>query len=271
MQDDLSEAFDVLGLGDEVGLEELEAAWAERRALYAEDSLATYALLSSEEREAQLAEIEAAYRKVKHALEAEAARLKTDGEDGARAPASGSPEAVRPAPEVDPQGSLALPLTPPASKPAPAGGPADEATGEAAAKAAHGRTGPGAERGPAAKERPASKALPAPAADAAKVDPRAGPARKAVSLPPEDLEAPGAYLEACRDRLGLTLREVADRTRIRATHLENIEAENFDALPPAVYVRGFVLQYARELGVARPDALAGAFLERCRRARPDDC
>jgi flagellar biosynthesis protein FlhG len=60
-------------------------------------------------------------------------------------------------------------------------------------------------------------------------------------------EFTGAALRKARESLGLTLVEVSQRTRIRPQQLESIEAENFDRLPERVFVRGFVMSYAREL------------------------
>jgi flagellar biosynthesis protein FlhG len=90
------------------------------------------------------------------------------------------------------------------------------------------------------------------------------PAR-AAPLPAPDLEHPGTTLRRCREHLGLSLREMFERTRIPG--LADLEAERFDALPPEPYLRGFVLEYARELGVADVGALAASYLERHRRAR----
>lgn len=60
-------------------------------------------------------------------------------------------------------------------------------------------------------------------------------------------EFTGAHLRTVREGLGLTLAEVAQRTRIRPKQLESIEAEAFEKLPQRVFVRGFVMTYAREL------------------------
>lgn len=60
-------------------------------------------------------------------------------------------------------------------------------------------------------------------------------------------EFSGAQLRSVREALGLSLAEVAQRTRIRPKQLESIEAEAFDKLPQRVFVRGFVMAYAREL------------------------
>ncbi len=89
------------------------------------------------------------------------------------------------------------------------------------------------------------------------------PPAPAHTLPPLDLERPGAYLRRCRKRLGLTLRELTERTRIQG--LGDIERECFGSLPPEPYLRGFVLSYARELGIAEIEALTASYLERYRR------
>jgi hypothetical protein len=62
-----------------------------------------------------------------------------------------------------------------------------------------------------------------------------------------DAEFSGARLRSVREGLGLTLAEVAQRTRIRPHQLESLESEAFDKLPQRVFVRGFVMAYAREL------------------------
>jgi len=60
---------------------------------------------------------------------------------------------------------------------------------------------------------------------------------------------PGSVLAAARLRAGLSLAEVASRTRVTRTLLEALEAEDWASLPAPVYVRGFIKLYAREVGV----------------------
>jgi len=83
------------------------------------------------------------------------------------------------------------------------------------------------------------------------------------SLPPLDLAEPGAYLRRCREQLGLSLEEMTERTRIRG--LDHVEGEHFELLPPEPYLKGFVLEYARELGVPQIEDLAASYLGRYRR------
>ena len=67
---------------------------------------------------------------------------------------------------------------------------------------------------------------------------------------------------------GLELDQINAITKVNPNYLRCIEEERFDALPAAVYVRGFVAAYARCLGL---DAgrVANEYLERLQTARPD--
>src|SRR5687767_6003841 len=62
-------------------------------------------------------------------------------------------------------------------------------------------------------------------------------------------------LRHARERLGLSLRDIADRTKIRTTILGAIENNEVDHLPPPIFTRGFVRAYAREVGLD-PQAFA---------------
>nr|WP_294867785.1 helix-turn-helix domain-containing protein [uncultured Pseudogulbenkiania sp.] len=68
------------------------------------------------------------------------------------------------------------------------------------------------------------------------------------TLPP-DRDSVGAALKAAREAAGLSLGEVADRLKLSLKQLEAIEADRFEALPGAAFVRGFVRNYARFLGL----------------------
>ncbi|MFY2557889.1 helix-turn-helix domain-containing protein [Corallococcus terminator] len=66
---------------------------------------------------------------------------------------------------------------------------------------------------------------------------------------PADAEVNGELLRRVRETRGFTLQQVADRTRISARHLENVEADRYTLLPPPVYLRGILMNLARELGL----------------------
>jgi cytoskeleton protein RodZ len=56
-------------------------------------------------------------------------------------------------------------------------------------------------------------------------------------------------LRRARERLGLSLRDISDRTKIRTSILGSIERNEIDRLPPAIFTRAFVRAYAREVGL----------------------
>jgi flagellar biosynthesis protein FlhG len=81
-------------------------------------------------------------------------------------------------------------------------------------------------------------------------------------------EVTGAVLRKIRESRGLDLAEISQRTKISERHLRSIEEERFSEMPAAVYVRGFVTEYARML---RIDAtrVAELYLRRFRSAQPE--
>jgi cytoskeleton protein RodZ len=59
----------------------------------------------------------------------------------------------------------------------------------------------------------------------------------------------GARLRAERETAGLSLGEIATRTRVPMRHLEAIEAGDYAALPGSTYTLGFTKSYAKSLGL----------------------
>lgn len=74
----------------------------------------------------------------------------------------------------------------------------------------------------------------------------------------------GAELRQAREARGISLRDISLRSKIGARFLEYIEQERFDMLPAKVYLRGFVAEYARAVGLD-PIASAEAYLARVTR------
>lgn len=68
-------------------------------------------------------------------------------------------------------------------------------------------------------------------------------------------EGVGHSLKVVRERRGLSLAEVSSRLRIRRPYLEAIETGAFGELPGAVYVNGFLRQYAEFLGLEADQVL----------------
>ena len=64
----------------------------------------------------------------------------------------------------------------------------------------------------------------------------------------ETFESPGKYLKAKRESQKLSLKEVADTTRIREPVLRALEEDKYANLP-AIYVKSFLSTYAECLGL----------------------
>ncbi|HEV8699736.1 MAG TPA: helix-turn-helix domain-containing protein [Candidatus Polarisedimenticolia bacterium] len=73
----------------------------------------------------------------------------------------------------------------------------------------------------------------------------------------------GAELREARQRLNLAVETIAEKTKIRRAYLQAIEEERFGDLPAAVFVRGFLREYARCLGLPG-DEVTGLYMKRHR-------
>jgi cytoskeleton protein RodZ len=60
----------------------------------------------------------------------------------------------------------------------------------------------------------------------------------------------GQQLKEIRESRGISLEEVAQKTRIRLAYLEALESGDVEALPSRSHLRGFLRLYANELGVS---------------------
>ena len=72
--------------------------------------------------------------------------------------------------------------------------------------------------------------------------------------PPETIESPGKYLKAKRESQRISLRQVADATRIREAVLAAIEEDQYEDLPH-IYVKSFLSAYAKYLGLDPTDVI----------------
>lgn len=82
------------------------------------------------------------------------------------------------------------------------------------------------------------------------------------------MESVGEFFKQVRETKGLTVDEVASKTRIRADFIKALEDGNFAKLPDQVFAKGFVRSYARSLGLDEEDAIhrfvqsAGSFYDK---------
>jgi hypothetical protein len=81
-----------------------------------------------------------------------------------------------------------------------------------------------------------------------------------VSINADPRQRPGLFLQQTRKARGLSLKDVAERTKVSSSHLQNIEEQRFDVLPEPVYLRGFLREFARMIKVPDAEALVDSFM-----------
>ncbi len=96
------------------------------------------------------------------------------------------------------------------------------------------------------------------------------PAVTTKTAPPQEPTIPmsefvgeftGPTIKMLREQKSLSLRNIADVTKVNARYLEYIEEENFAKLPARAYIRGFLTLYAKAL-TCDPERIAGDYLKR---------
>lgn len=70
---------------------------------------------------------------------------------------------------------------------------------------------------------------------------------------PQDL---GKTLRVQRELRGISLADLSRTTKIKEASLRSLEEGRFDALPALVFVKGFVVAYAKEIGLDPKPLLA---------------
>ena len=101
-------------------------------------------------------------------------------------------------------------------------------------------------------------------AGSAPVPPPKPPAFSYADLAVTDVT--GATLRARREAIGLPLQEIAVTTRISIAYLQFIEEDHVKGLPHDAYLRGYLTQYARALGL-EPHTVADGYLQHLRTLR----
>ena len=71
----------------------------------------------------------------------------------------------------------------------------------------------------------------------------------------ETPELPGKAIQEAREAAGLTVKELAASVRISATAMTAIEEDRYDKLPGLPFVRGYLSNLQRELGMDQADVL----------------
>jgi flagellar biosynthesis protein FlhG len=96
-------------------------------------------------------------------------------------------------------------------------------------------------------------------------EPSAVPFQAVPEAGPEEVELPdvltGPDLRRIREARGVSLRHMANVTKIGTRFLEYIEEDRFGFLPAPVYLRGFLQEYARMVSL-NPRRVAEAYMKR---------
>jgi cytoskeleton protein RodZ len=69
----------------------------------------------------------------------------------------------------------------------------------------------------------------------------------------------GDWLRRQREMREISLRDIADRTKISLRYLEAMENDRFDLLPAPIFAKGFLREYARYVGLS-PDDVVNHYL-----------
>ena len=76
---------------------------------------------------------------------------------------------------------------------------------------------------------------------------------------PTDSGSFGDWLRRQRELREISLRDIAERTKISLRYLEAMEADRFDLLPAPIFAKGFLREYARYVGLS-PDDVVNHYL-----------
>ncbi len=76
----------------------------------------------------------------------------------------------------------------------------------------------------------------------------------------------GPILKEIREKMGIDLGSMAIATKVQKRYLEEIEAEQFTWIPAEVYLRGYVIEYARHLSLDH-QKVAEDYMKRYRKFR----
>jgi hypothetical protein len=235
--------YEILEVRADATPADIEAALERALALYGPGSLAMYTLMAPDESELLGRRLEEARTTL---LDGEArARydevLARTGEAraAAAAPVRGGngalPPVIAAAQPTEPQ--VAAPQ--PSRTPPPLPPPAAPFAAEAAEASRLARPPP-----PILLDR----VVPAPPPPAARpTPPPEVEARPPLPLLPDGAPWTGEVLRQVREARGISVQQIAERTRVTRHHIENIEGDRFPSLPAPVYLRGILLTLAREL------------------------
>lgn len=219
--------YDILDLKPDASLQEIKDAYLKAKATYNKDNLALYALISSAEREEALQQIEEAYQTLSD-------NEKRREYDRTLNSTPTLPPQLAPQPCASDMTNIDLPMDDQAAEDLLVAPVIDSPRGPKPPHIQAYAVPPPPERARAAEQGAATAVKP----------PGFKKAEQALQAPSEWT---GAALKNAREQKGVTIEELSETTKVSKTYLRAIEEENFTRLPAAVFVRGFVTQFARSL------------------------
>jgi flagellar biosynthesis protein FlhG len=77
---------------------------------------------------------------------------------------------------------------------------------------------------------------------------------------PNGFRFTGSSLRGIRESMGFDLKQISQKTKINRQNLTWIEEESFENLPALVYLRGFIMEYAKALNLD-PHRVVDSYLE----------
>ncbi len=77
---------------------------------------------------------------------------------------------------------------------------------------------------------------------------------------PDEFRFSGSSLRGIRESIGFDLKQISQKTKISRQNLAWLEEESFENLPALVYIRGFIMEYAKALNLD-PHRVADSYLE----------
>ncbi|MFQ5455122.1 MAG: helix-turn-helix domain-containing protein [Nitrospirota bacterium] len=70
-------------------------------------------------------------------------------------------------------------------------------------------------------------------------------------------EFTGKNLRMIRKKMNISLQEIANITRVNITYLQFIEDDDYEELPYEVYLKGYLTQYLKYMGIESRDVIDG--------------
>lgn len=256
--------YEVLEIQPDASAQDIRNAYSRIKSHYRKDNLALYSLMDDSETDEMLQKIEEAFQ----ILSDPELRRDYDERHGILAPIENKIVSIDRVPPMETSDDTDL-LVPPAT---------DFTARTGTFGGSEPRTAPASS--PFATSAAAPQPTPAAAPPAASADRRVLPTRRsmdpisisglsaaAMGLDAEiaqETEWKGAFIRKIRELRRFSLDDLATQTKISKTYLNAIEEENYEKLPAAVFVRGFITQIAKSLKLPT-DRVAAAYMARYKR------